>query len=65
MSKKKIPKPKKQNKLPIEEPPISYDELKVQLAFQWCCDNKCLLSEWNPRQLDKLIYCFKRMEKTI
>jgi len=65
VSKKKIPKPKKQNKLPIEEPPISYDELKVQLAFQWCCDNKCLLSEWNPRQLDKLIYCFKRMEKTI
>ncbi|MBN2072626.1 MAG: hypothetical protein JW770_01600 [Actinobacteria bacterium] len=65
MSKRKIPKPKKQNKLPVCELHISDDLLKAQFSFKWCADNTCLLSEWGGRQLDKLIYCFKRLGNAI
>ncbi len=65
MTKNKLPKPKKSNILPVKEHALSDDELKAQIAFLWLCETNCLLSDWNSKQLDKLVYCFKRMEKSI
>jgi hypothetical protein len=43
---------------------IDYNERHGRLAFLNACDKHCLLSKWRNNELDELIGCFKKVERS-
>lgn len=62
----KIDKPKKgkRSRIPIEATQLktSYDDDFGRFAFSSVCENHCLLEDWQKAELERLIYCFKKIE---
>jgi|GEM_PF-5545209 len=49
-------------KINVELKEIDYNLRKGKVAFEFVCNNRCRLSEWQGQELKLLIDCFKKIE---